>query len=309
MVPFQNCSHPSVTHGAKSTGSANLSGNGDAYEGRLTRYNLVEQQPCPESGANGQPLPNRQIHLMGTPPNARAFMVRENCSDLPAPVALDSSLVTVGSNGQLTYESQVYTELTVVGDFDVVAASCPSGMSPRSGGTHVNLLQDSQNLSSQAYEIPTGIGSSLTGSLGGLPRYEIVRNDSANLDFWRRVSQVLAMKGGKRYAFTFFAKPGTSVWAGFGFYEAMSLTFTLAINLSTGAVRDDGTVGVQNVSVTSRPLSGGRIVTVYFDLPQDAAYGASGVFPSTASSAAYGNFGDSIYATAMQLEDVSNFCQ
>lgn len=306
LLPFNNCSKKVQFESTK----INYNGNGDAYEGKLTRYSHYDS-PCAEVGKNGQPLPNRQIYLFGDYPNIKAQLVRDNCTDRDVPLELDISQVTFSGpsgTGDLLYAGASFQVLQQKGDFDVVAAECPAGRTPLSSPSRVNLLASSQNLSdSNAYMPTDGISATLNGSLASLPRYEILRNDPNFTDFWRRVGQVLPLPAGKTYAFTFLAKESSSQWAGFSFYEAMDYTFSLSVNLLTGQVRDDGNVGVPNVQTVSRLFGGGRLITIYFTTPKPAAYAAVGVYPSAATGQP-NKYLDSIHATALQLVDVANFC-
>jgi hypothetical protein len=162
-------------------------------------------------------------------------------------------------------------------------------------------------LTDPAWDPVDGIGVALNGSLASLPRYQILRDDPNYVDFWRRVGQVMPLRAGRTFAFSFLAKAGTSDWAGFSFYERMDYTFTLSVNLSTGQVRDDGNVGVPSVQTVSRVFGGGRFITIYFTTTGPVSYGALGIYPSVATGQPY-KFGDGISATAVQLEDVSTFC-
>lgn len=306
LLPFQNCSTPKFdTSQLKSYNS----GNGDAYEGKLTRYSH-NNNSCTEIGANGQPLPDRMIYVFGEYPNIQAQLVRQSCSDLEVPLNIDvAQLQFTGTNGtgNLTYQGISYQPLVAIGDFDVVAAACPAGRAPLASPRRVNLLQASQNLTDPAWMTVDGIGATMTGSLGSMPRYQILRNDPNYTDFWRRLGQVLPLPAGKTYAFSFLAKADSSQWAGFSFYEAMDYTFTLSVNLATGQVRDDGYQGLTARTV-SRAFSGGRFITIYFTTPRPASYAAVGVYPSTPTTNDNGQYGDSLFATAIQLEDTDAFC-
>jgi hypothetical protein len=306
LIPYQNCSRSKFSSDATAT---QYSGNGDAYEGKLTRYSHFDNK-CTELGKNGQPLPDRMIYVLGDYPKIKAQLVRENCLDKNVPVDLNISQIQFSGpdgTGDVVYQGVNYQMLAPSGDFDVVAASCPAGRAPLSSPKRVNMLLASQNLTDPAWDPVDGIGVALNGSLAGLPRYQILRDDPNYVDFWRRVGQVRPLQAGRTFAFSFLAKAGTSDWAGFSFYERMDYTFTLSVNLSTGQVRDDGNVGVPSVQTVSRVFGGGRFITIYFTTTGPVSYGALGVYPSVATGQPY-KFGDSISATAVQLEDVSTFC-
>src|SRR5690349_2373195 len=126
---FQNCT-PVDFANFQSQASKGLgnTGNGGPYEGKLAIYNSFEvARPCLEMGANLKPLPNHQIFQTQTNFN----LVRENCQDLKIPKTLASADVTWDQSGQMAYAGHRFAEQSALGEFDVVAGSCPVGRLPK----------------------------------------------------------------------------------------------------------------------------------------------------------------------------------
>ena len=315
---FQSCSLTKFKGDflANSLTPSTDSGNGGAYEGKPTPYHHFDMNnSCRDIGANGKPLPNKTIFLYKSIPGSSPQLVRENCSDLVAPINLPLASLQFANDGSgnFTFAGEAFNTPAVVSDFTVVAGACPTGYSAIVGATRKNLLQSSQDLLFSPWFYEPGVHGLQQGSLGGLPRYEIIRDDPAALQWYRRVHQGVPLLAGKTYAFSFFAQPGTKNEAYLSGWQAGNLALNVYFDLNTGAGRDVGTVGFSNLSYSSRPLSGGMIVTSYFTATVDAI-NYIGITPAAPAGVngindgPMGAVGDSIFSTALELEDVSNYC-
>jgi hypothetical protein len=314
IFAFQNCSPANFDVGisrnslSKTLGSSD-SGNGGAYEGKITIYNAYDSvRPCAEIGANSKPLPNHQIQET----QVSLKLVRENCVDLPTPKDLDASQVSGLGTSQITYSGISYSELTVLNDFDVVAGSCPAGKTLNSNAVRNNLIIAGLNLFDGVWDQSQNVDVSSAGSLGSLPRFNITRN--TNSYWYERPQQPVNVVSGVDYSFTFLVmKQNIQEVLISGYYNSSTM-LNAYFNLDTGIGRDVGSSGINNVSFASRPFSGGYIVTVFFTSPLSAPI-TIGVAPGPLLGPnlifdnPQGQAGDSVAATAFQLEQVSNYCQ
>jgi hypothetical protein len=315
VLTLQNCTPAQFGESLLSMSPTKASGNGGVYEGKPDIYYHYETSaPCSDRGANGKPLPNKQIFIVRSGQTSIPQLVRENCSDLAVPVNLasDSLVFFNDGSGNFSYQGESYKAYTPASDFEVVAAGCPSGYVQRIGGAHQNLLQYSQDFFSSPWQF-NGIQGMLMGSLGSLPRFQLLRNDSSTLEWWRRVHQPVTLEAGKTYAFTFYAQKGTVSEAYFSGAQTNNLAINVYFDLTTGAGRDVSSGGFNNLSFASRPFSGGFILTTYFTASQTfvnyvGVTAAAPAGPNGINDGPMGQVGDSIFATAVQLEDVNNFC-
>jgi hypothetical protein len=311
LIAFQNCA-PNTFQGAVDNLSSKNSGNGNAYEGKPEIYYYFDSQaPCSDKDLNGKPLANKQFFLYQ---NKNPDLVRNNCSDLATPVSVPLASLTFSTNGSGTfsYQGNTFQPQTTFNEFAVVAASCPAGYSPKAGAIRKNLIKSSQDFLSADW---FGIPRSLDGTLGGLPRYQLTR-DVDNLIWYTRMSQAVTLSAGKTYAATFFAQKGNIGEACFSTWQDNETSMSVYFDLNTGAGRTVGLYGsgtpFSGISFANRPFAGGMIVTVFFTAPADYVnyMGITPAAPAGANvdNAPSGSVGDNIFATAMQLEDVDNYC-
>jgi hypothetical protein len=293
----------------KSSDPTGTQGNGDSYGGKPTRYHLLNpNQSCAELGADGRPLPAKVIF---TYPNRTAALVRENCADLNVPRAITQAELAFNSDASVVaYNGESYGRQPDANEFGVVAARCPAGMSPIAGATRVNLNASGQALTNNAdWDNHVGIATRLSGSLAGLFRYEILRDDPANLDFWRRIHPAVEdLDGGRSYAYSFLAQPGTLNEAFFSVYRNGAGALSIVVNLSNGTWFQQENTGFGAFSVETRRISGGWFTTVYFTTPAGVTNTVIGIAPNGASPRVPAA-GDSIHATAVQLEAIDSFCR
>lgn len=318
VVLFQNCGPMTNFSGAP---KAQSSGNGDAYTGKPDPYRYFDSaSPCADLDRNGKPLPNDQIQYQRSlvTTGLDPFLVREQCADLatPAPIASSEIQPIGGSTSSFMYKSKLFSNQVVPAEFDVVAAACPAGLTPRTGVSRSNLFafgQDWMNIGSPGWFIHQGIGVDLYGSINSVKSFQVRRNNASFLEDWRRVSQFQTLAANTRYAYSFLARPGTVSKATFHVVrngppanESLSVTF----DVQNGGAVVDWAVNFSNVTFTSNPVGNGYFTTVYFTTSASANLTSSdlGVAPST-NGATSGAFGDSINATAAQLERVGDFCQ
>lgn len=310
-ILFTNSDSSSGTPSAKFASNNTSQGNGDSYGGKLTVYNhLNVSQPCAERGKDGRALPNAQIFISGP---TTALLVRDNCADLDTPVAIQMSDLQFlqDGTGDILYQNQRFAILLpqLQNDLSTVAANCPAGLTPIASPNRTNLMQSSQLLTdTNVWWNHIGIGTSLDGSFGGLLRFEISRNDAGNLDYWRRIHQSdFPLTPNRTYAYSFLAKPKAVNEAMFSLSVSGISSLSLIFNLQDGSYTEQQRLNIPNYSVTSVPFSNGRFYTVYFTMPATTASSVIGITPNgilTTTAAV----GDSISATAVQLEDVSTFC-
>lgn len=311
-IGFQNCTpaqfDKTISQASKMT--LGVSGNGEPYEGKPTIYNAYNlAQPCVEKGANQKPLPNHQIHH--TPNYLK--LVRENCSDLAIPKDVSPAEVTVEPiPGQISYAGVSYSEQAILNDFDVVAASCPAGMTLKSNAARNNLVISGLHLFDGVWDQSEGVPVTMTGSLAGMPRFHFTRT-ADGLQWYERPQQAVPVVSGNTYAYTFLARKENVPDIYIGGYYNPDVILEAYFNLDTGISRDVGSRGVSNISFSSRPFSGGYIVTVFFTSPLSAPI-TLGVAPGPAlgpnllMDLPQGQAGDSIAVTSFQLEEVSQYC-
>jgi hypothetical protein len=297
--------------------SASNSGNGSGFEGRLVVEPFIHVdslQPCPDRGQDGLPLPNQEIFVTTSTSGKSTLLVRDACLDLPEPRPLAISDVHLVNDaaGSLAYQGALFVPHQAASESDVVAANCPTGRTPRAGVSRKSLLADAQNLLGSSWTSDAGIATTLSGSLGGLPRVLISRNDSSYLDSWRRLNQSSLLTPGHTYAATFLAAPGALDHAVFSVDdENKAFTLEVTLDLKAGSSQILYNTGAQSVTSTARSFAAGMLATVYFTAPPAAraSYFGLSSFRTNAVNPDFGTAGDSIGASAIQLEDVADFCQ
>lgn len=310
VVPYQNCSRVDMKAvRMQNSSSSGGGGNGDGYEGKPGIYDhAIVANPCSDKGANGQALPNNEVFLYK---DGTADLVRKNCVDLTPPQSIDPSTLTYNSQTKtVTVGTETFNE-RVQTDFDVIAAQCPGGMTgkPIALSQRVNMLGDSQYLLSSNWMIDSALSRTLVGSMASLPAFQIFRQTTAN-EYWRRILQVPFLTANKYYAFSFFMKVDSIDKVVVNFQQckgtgcAPQMNFELVSeSINSQIVNPTGTNGA---TYSIRSFAGGRIITVYFH--PDSTYPTEmGIAPWSELSAS--PQGESILATALQLEDVSTFCQ
>lgn len=285
-----------------------LNGNGDSYGGKPTIFVHSENNPCSEKGANGQPLPKNEIFVFS---NNTAQLVRENCIDLDLPLNIPFNDLTFTSPvGPILYQGKSFQMQPNQGDFSLVAASCPSPMVSKPSAKRTNLMLSSQVLTdTSVWFNHIGIGVGLNGSLASLFRYQISRNSSVNLEYWRRIHQSdFPLSGGTPYVYSFLVEEGNLNEVNFILTQTSFSALSLVLNISSGQVVEFQRNNIPSYSVTSYPVGKGRFFSVYFSLAGGGLDTVIGITPNGVVSHSPA-FGDFIYGTAIQLEEINNFCQ
>ncbi len=296
VLSFQACSDGQIAFSPQGFAKTS-SGNGEGYDGKLRFEYRDSASVCVEKGANGQPLPNRVIFAY----SAQQFqLVRNQCQDIQ-PVFLTDQDVSQGLD-QLTYQNQVYNLVSESKDFDVLAAPCPSNQNLKTGVTRTNLMGDSIDLLSSRWDRHPGIMVQASGSLAGLPLFQISRNDSALLDAWRRLNQYTPVLAGETYVFSAFIRRDASQDALFVFYaEPTADYFSLSVNLITGQATSPSGPGFSNISVATQSLASGVFISVFLT-PNNSGNLYPGITPKGQT------LGSQIFATALQMEKVADYC-
>ena len=302
MLPFQNCSSALDFAGSSaSRATQEGGGNGDGYQGKPTIYDHYSNaSPCTDKGADGRALPNDQIFVFTN----GAQNTRTACADIE-PVALDvSQLVFSPDRSALTFQGQTFDSRPSETDFRVVKASCPSTMTPISSANRTNLFSDSQDLNGPSWSYAHGgTAAALHGSFLGLPSYLVSRPQTLPADeWWKRPSKLVTVAGGKKYAFSFLAAPGSVSVIRFNIWQYQGTDIALQVDLTTGTLTQLPTAGTVSYTYDISPRGGGQFVTIFFDAVNGNELDI-GVIPWTT------NAGDSINTTAYQLESVESYCQ
>jgi hypothetical protein len=308
---YQNCARIEFVGEKLSMSSGG--GNGDGYEGKPDAI-FLQHEPaaaCADIGANGQPLPNQEIFYYQS--LSYSYLVRRNCQDIK-PEKIDNSQIQVTESSpgnriftSLVYNGQSYTPM-VEGDFAVIAANCPAGMSLKPGAVRTNIFKDSQNFATGNWIYHEGIQNppELIGTIAGLPGWAIRREGTA-MEFYRRAHQVPLINAGTRYALTYLVKSGTKTSTSIHLWQWQRSSYIFDVDLITGAVTLQDNSGFVSASALVSSFSGGKIITLYFE-PVSTWEMDIGITPQ-ARWVAPGVPGDDVYVTAAQLEEVSNFCQ
>jgi hypothetical protein len=314
VAGFQNCSRPTKFG---SVDSAQFSGNGDGYTGKPILFRRFDPgNPCSGKDSLGHALPNDQIFFQGDLNEPlKPHLVRNKCADI-APVELASADITLNAEGdKLSYKGMSFDGFRPAGDFDLVAASCPAGRTPKSGVTRTNLFFNSQDFSESpsGWNWHFGIVALLDGTIMSLPSYQLVRNDANNLQGYNRISQYPILQPNTEYTFSFLARKGSMSSISFRSYHAAPvdpnqneyLIVDFDLNNGTYAVNGQYNLAAPEVSIV--PMGNGYFCTIHYKtgvLPADST--DIGLAPS---AGAYGAVGDSVIATAAQLVPTGQFCQ
>jgi hypothetical protein len=339
LFAYQNCSPIHLAYKEPSIIPNKLT-NGGPYGGMAKVYrhfNVV--QPCSAKDLKGQPLANTEILFKPNDEGLTApYLARESCSDLRIPTSiaaadlqiLDPSLQTV------RYKNTDLSSQNPPGDFDIVAAQCPIGKSEISGALRTNsfvhsldwmLLQDpaaigpdyrfQSNGAARGWNTFPGIGVGLFSTIQSLPAFVVERNDSSNLELWRRQSQFVQLKANSEYMFSFVAQAGTVNGADVHIYRGMAATpgptdesVLVTFDFNAGTTNVQYALNVAGVSATLTPFGTGYLCTLYFKSSSTADQFVTniGVTPTT-SGQALGQWKDSIVATAAQLVEVNSVCR
>jgi hypothetical protein len=318
VLSYQNCTSGS-TITFKSFASSG-GGNGEGYEGKLAIYSYTSPtEPCADLDNSGKPLPNSQIFHYSS---QNLKLVRKTCKDI-TPIQIDPNAVQISNGGNtITFGGLDYLAPDR-GDFAVVKAQCPTGMTPKANPVRVNLFQDSQFVTGDnvfkvdsGWWIQDGIATTQIGSLAGLPAWTIFRNTTTS-DYWKRATQPVTIPAGKMYSYTFLARKGTIDKAGLFLYQCgvqpcnprqINIVLSFDLTQQTFAVVDS--TGDPNFKATMRPLGDATIITVYFTPTGVTDILDGGVMPyDSTNTNYYAPMGDAIQATAFQLEEVSQYCQ
>jgi hypothetical protein len=245
------------------------------------------------------------------------YTVRENCSDI-APQPLASKDVKFDAKGSLIFKNKAFANYRADADFQVLAASCPVGKSNIPGASRTNLILNSQDWTEQpvyqGWMWHSGILALLNGSIKSLPAYTLVRNDPAFPEEFRRISQVKQLKSNTDYAFSFLAKKGTRDFINFRYYRVDEATgneeyIIIDFSLVTGVASIRLNSNLPPATVTMTPVGEGFFCTVYFKTSPTGGENFSdfGFSPSAVDGVT--QVGDSVYATAAQLEATGDYCQ
>jgi len=317
LIPgFQNCSQPASS--GYSSPKPQLSGNGDGYSGKTDLFRRYDpQMPCPQVGRDGKSLPNEQIFYQMTTLGGlkEPYVVRENCADIapkPAPEAKPDI------TGNLVFQGRTLAGYQRNNDFQVLAAQCPAGKTPIPNAARTNLIVNSQDWTEQpvyqGWMWHSGMAALLNGSIMSLPAYQIVRTDAAFPEEWRRISQVKRLESNTQYSFSFIAKTGTRDVINVRYYRLDDATgneeyIIVDFNLNAGTYKIRLNDHLPPAQVTMVPVGDGYFCTVHFTTSAKANewYSDLGFGPTALNGAT--RVGDSVYATAAQLEKTSGFCQ
>jgi hypothetical protein len=269
------------------------SGNGGSYGGKPGTWVKHDPSNSCEVATDGNALPNEQINIDAS----KAELVRSNCQDLTPPQLLSAADIQTSANG-ITYQGKEFLYQAPPAEFQIVAASCPASLKPIAGASRVNLLNSSQTLLAPDWTIMAGVTSMLEGTIAGLDGFRITRT---NLTSYERIKQQAPLVAGNLYALSVLARHGSDNSVRLE-YEAQANGISTVLNTSTGSVTISNNVNFSQVSFTSHAISDARFFTVYFSPNVDMPIGDVGVTTSQVA------VGESIFATAVQLEDVSSFC-
>lgn len=165
-------------------------------------------------------------------------------------------------------------------------------------GPDTNLLFDSQDFSTASWVADTGLTVTPSGTLAGLPLYELLKNDPGHLTNTIGLAQRSSLNGNTPYTLSFFVKAGT--------YSTVFLTstevsggthrFRITYDLSTLATSFDFNDGFSLKDAWIQRVNDGYRISVAF-VPNANVTSIDfriGPWGST--------LGDSIYATGAQLE-------
>lgn len=271
--------------------------NGEGYGGKPTPYDFLDpKRVCADVGANGKPLPTSQIFVLS---DKSVQLVREGCADTK-PRTLAASEYSFAPNGDVVYQNQTFTRNTTQDPFDIVAATCPSGRTPLANPVRTSFLAEPLDLQAPVWE-SAGLAVTLEGALASLPLYQVQRNDPTMLEGWHRMAQSPILTSGEAYVFSFYAKPDSSARALFTSYYPGVQDFRIEFDLVTGAATVQSAVGVKLLSTKAQSFAGGLYINIYFESLNNTS--------ANIGVASAGEFlGSSISMTALQFEQVSNFC-
>lgn len=312
-VAFQNCSI-NTRFSTPSTVSQH-SGHGEGYSGKGDFFqNFDPQQPCAQVDRLGKTLPNSEIFFQYKPNTMTKapYLVRNECREID-PIELNPAETIAAGPDTLIYQGNTFSVFTPSGDFDIVASACPVGKSLIPNAARVNLMSSSLDWTSRSWSLHQGISVGLNGSIQSLPSYLIARNDPANLEGYERASQYIDLQPNTDYAFTFVARGGTvggataRITRGSSYpnYEGLTVDFDFSTGLSS--IRSN--VNLPQASVSMVPIGNGYLCSVYFRTSAGGFQSPAEVGVAPMDSNYTAKVGDSIFATAAQLEPITGFCQ
>jgi hypothetical protein len=231
VLAYQGCGNHLSFISPESIAANKSENNGDGYTGKPSPYDFrTSTEPCLDKGANGKSLPNAQIFIF---PTGGAQLVREQCADI-TPRPLSSQEYTVLPNGDLMYQNQTYASNLNLGDFDVVAASCPPGKSVLANPVRESLIAPPLYLQDSGWAHP-GLTINWDGTLASLPVYKIERTNPNQLQAYNRMNASLRMNANETYVFSFFAKTDPTEKVLFTAYYPNNHDFRVEFDLLTGS--------------------------------------------------------------------------
>lgn len=305
LIGYQNCSRILLV-GQSEKASMGGGGNGDGYEGKPDKIFVQNDMtmPCSEIGANGQPLPNREIFYYQS--LSYSYLVRRDCADIAPEKIQNADLQVDLTTNTVIYQGLTYS-LQPPGDFSVVAASCPTGTSPIPSVTRTNLFADSQNLAGSSWWFHEGleIPPQLVGTIAGIPSWA-VRRVGTLMDFYRRARRIYNVTAGTQYALSYLVRSGTKQAVSIHLWQWQRSSYIFEVDLNNGAVTITDNQGITNPVVVTTPIAGGYFITLYFT-PQSTWELDMG--PTPQARYPFGVAGDEVHVTAAQLETVSSYCQ
>ncbi|MGE4131859.1 MAG: hypothetical protein AB7F86_09470 [Bdellovibrionales bacterium] len=309
---FQSCDNNVKLKGKDRASVTSRQGNGDFYGGKVEIYTYSDRAtPCAQLDLKGNPFPNRQIQYSAA--TDTAYLVRSACTDME-PVSIPNGQFSYNPVEQsISYQNQVFNLQTDFSDLNIIPARCPAPMQPFT--TAANILTAGLNFSDPSWTPSPGIRVDLFGTIAALPRYQVFRNDPNLLEFYRRISQKIAIPGGVRYAASFLLSRGNTGSASFIYWDTDAYEIDAHLDLTTGVATITNLVGFQaaQVSLIAEPYGAGYNITLFFEKP--AASGNSvpdlGVAPTNYVNMVpqRGQLGDYLYATAASLRVVDDYCQ
>lgn len=306
VLGFQNCDMV----GKKYKPSAPTPrGNGDFYTGKTNVYAYFDAvAPCSSVSSAGRPFPNRLIQYNSE--SNTAYLVRDACNDLePVLIPVADFLVDLSAN-TISYQGQEFDLQPNFSPFNIMPLACPAPLTRIAASAPTNFIAGELNLSPPVWTQNSGIESSMFGTIEALPRFQVRRNDSTFLEFWRRLSQYVPLEPG-RYAVSFLVSQGNTSSATIAYWDTDNHEFVAHVDFATGQAVVTNIVGFPGgVTATVAPYGVGYNLTVFFDKTTPLSSPEIGVAPTNyvALNPQAGQVGDFVYMTAGSVRKVSDYC-
>jgi hypothetical protein len=299
VVSFQACTNEVNFSSAENLANIKPQ-NGEPYKGKPDPFDLVlPNQQCTEVGANGRPLPNSQIYIFAS---GSAQLVRENCVDI-TPRDLTANDYIKMASGDVIYQNQTFTNNVNQGDFDVLAATCPAGKTLLANPVRKNLLNGGLNFLSPRWQLAPGTTVTFDGSMYSLPGYKIEVVDPTQAQ-WNGVAQtqnLSTLSSAETYVFSFYIKTSATEKLHFAAFFYNNHDLDIEFDLLTGASRTIRSTGATILSTKAQMIGGNLYINIYYRLLVSSSSNMGINSQNTV-------MGSQLTATAIQLEQLSNFC-